>query len=480
MQIERPNESNRRFNHHYRLYGLLAVGFCLALLLFAQPFAAFSDSTLFAPVPDSSSLALDGEEGARRGRVVHVNWNALDQGTEEIVLNLFEDVRLTAQRQRVEPSVTGGFTWVGRLDGDPAGRVTLAVQDGVLSGSVYRYGRAWAVIRYAGVAAGDLYQVLELDPNVPEPSGKDYLIPQPSPAEMLALSPQGQTCVEDGSIIDVMILYTPEARDAAGGQAAIEALINQRVSEMNTANAPSQVAFQWRLAHAMLIDYNESGSIETDLKALQNPTDGVLDGVHAAREAYHADLVAMLVSEGTNGVCGSAYIMQKLDPWFQGYAFGVTALDYAEPYSCSSMTLAHELGHNLGSSHDRANSTGVSLFPYAYGYQSPNKTFRDIMAYDCPGGCPRINQWANPDVWHTGEPTGVDFEINPANAADVARTFNEVKGIVANFRANCSNLPPTPTQTPGGPTPTHTALPTADPTLSALTEKLFMPAVIHK
>jgi hypothetical protein len=138
------------------------------------------------------------------------------------------------------------------------------------------------------------------------------------------------------------------------------------------------------------------------------------------------------------------------------------------------------LGHNLGSSHDRANSTGIPLFPYAYGYQSPNKTFRDIMAYDCPGGCPRINQWANPDVWHMGEPTGVDFETNPANAADVARTFNEVKGIVANFRPNCLAGPPTPTQTPGGPTPTHTALPTADPTVTLDGELLFLPAVIYK
>jgi hypothetical protein len=142
--------------------------------------------------------------------------------------------------------------------------------------------------------------------------------------------------------------------------------------------------------------------------------------------------------------------------------------------------MAHELGHNLGSSHDHANSSGTPLFPYAYGYQSPNQTFRDIMAYDCPGGCPRINQWANPDVWHVGEPTGVDFETNPANAADVARTFNEVKGVVANFRPNCSTAPPDPSPTPGGPTATHTAQPTADPTMSTLTERLFMPAVIDK
>jgi hypothetical protein len=104
------------------------------------------------------------------------------------------------------------------------------------------------------------------------------------------------------------------------------------------------------------------------------------------------------------------------------------------------------------------------------------------MSYDCPNGCPRINQWANPDVWYAGEPTGVDFETDPVNAADVARTMNGARQLVANFRANCAD--PTATPQPTATSPASTAQPTPTPSAEATVtldgELLFMPAVIRK
>ena len=48
-------------------------------------------------------------------------------------------------------------------------------------------------------------------------------------------APQAAGCQDDGSIIDVLVAYSTQARDETGGTDAILALINQRVSDMNTA-----------------------------------------------------------------------------------------------------------------------------------------------------------------------------------------------------------------------------------------------------
>jgi len=440
---------------------LRVAGWLLLAVLLAAPLVAQGDNALFLPAPDGFQAAVD-QPPAMRQRAVLINWNALDAGTRDIRLNLFPDVTLEAQLERVEEPPAGGFVWVGRLAGDPGGRVSLAVRDGVVSGAVYRSGREWAVIRYAG--EGEAHVIYEVRPDAAEPRGPDYVLPA-TPMGGIHSSPAGVACREDGSVIDILVAYTAEARDAVGGQAAIEGLISQRVADMNSANYDSAATFQWRLVGTMEVSYPESGNIYDDLQRLQLPDDGVMDEVHTAREATQADLVALLISEGSNNACGYAYQMNVLDPWFGAYSFGVSALDYPGDYICNGLTLAHELGHNLGNGHDRAHASGAMLFPYSYGYQSPNQTFRDIMSYDCPNGCPRINQWANPDVWYVGEPTGVDFETDPVRAADLARSMDAARQIAANFRANC--VEPTPTATPwptSTPTPTDTPRPSATPT----------------
>ena len=468
-------------NHKRRSIGAFLALLGLALFLFGLPYIAFSDETLFEPVPGPLAAAQDKPSHSLRSRVVRVNWDALAPHADELHLNLFDTENLTADFERTDTSVTGGFVWVGQIRGEPGSMATLAVQDGVLSGSVHRFGREWAVIERAGGESGDLYTIREIDPDSPQPTGTDHVIPQLTTAEINSFqmqSAQAAACQEDGSEISLMIAYTAEARDAAGGAEAIEALINRRVSEMNTANDLSQVSFDWVLADALQVDYDESGNIALDLQNLQQKGDGVLDGVHAARDAAKADLVAMLISEGSNSACGFAYQMSTLAPYYESYAFGVTALDYADPFSCSEQTLTHELGHNLGNAHDRPHSSGAVLFPYSYGFQSPNNTFRTLMSYDCPGGCPRINQWANPKVWYQGEPTGIDHAIDPANASDVARSMNQSRVLVSNFRADCMEPAPTvtstatdlplPTNTPTAtPIPTDTGTPTATLTVPA-------------
>ncbi|HEY1409472.1 MAG TPA: M12 family metallo-peptidase [Promineifilum sp.] len=478
MENQTANETRQQAARGRRLIATMLAGILIAAALLGVTLSASSDNTLFSPV--AAEAVLEGDDlTALRARSVQIKWDILSPTAGEIRLNLFDDLSLTAEHVRTEQPVTGGFVWIGAVVGEANSTVTLSVKDGALAGSVHRFGREGFTIQPAADAGESgmlpgLYTILELDPGAAEPSGQDFVVPEPPEAFDLP-NTAGETCQEDGSVIDLMVVYTPAARDATGGQAAIEALINQRIAEMNTANAISQVNFAWQLVNAAEVAYVESGDLGADLEALQDPADGLMDEVHALRDAHQADLVALLIDEGSDMSCGIAYQMLELDAWFSGYGFGVSALDYPGAPFCSGLTLAHEIGHNMGNSHDQANSTDVSLSPYSFGYQSPNQTFRTLMAYDCPDGCERINQWANPDVWYAGEPTGVDFDTDPVAAADIARSMNDARIQTANFRANCEAPPPTET-----PVPENTPQPTPTPLNPKLMDNgLYLPVVVE-
>jgi hypothetical protein len=130
-------------------------------------------------------------------------------------------------------------------------------------------------------------------------------------------------------------------------------------------------------------------------------------------------------------------------------------------------SFGHELAHNMGSNHDRANGS-AALYPYSYGYWAPDNSYRTVMAYDCPnGGCSRVPYFSNPNVWFNGYPTGISYDVDPNNAADNARSLNEVRFVVANFRDSAATPTPTPTPTntpTGAPTNTPTPTPTTTPT----------------
>ena len=100
----------------------------------------------------------------------------------------------------------------------------------------------------------------------------------------------------------------------------------------------------------------------------------------------------------------------------------------------------------MGSTHDRDNG-GSALYEYSYGYQDPGAVFRTMMAYNCPGGCSRRQHFSNPDVFFQGLPTGIDYELDPNNSADNARSINNARYIIANWRVSGE----APTEAPTSP-----------------------------
>jgi PKD repeat protein len=184
------------------------------------------------------------------------------------------------------------------------------------------------------------------------------------------------------------------------------------------------------------VTYTKTGDMTDALYALRDTNDGIMDNVHTLRDTYGADIVSLINEDGN--YCGIAWVMTNVSNGFNTNAFNVT---YS---SClSSHTLSHEIGHNEGCMHDRANSSFAGSYPYSYGHRDTTEGFRTIMSYSCSGGaCPRISNFSNPSVLHNGVPTGIDHDVDPNNSADSARSKNNTASTVANWRQAVNQTAP--------------------------------------
>lgn len=364
---------------------------------------------LFMTVAESSELVSEAPTIVR-ARVVQVNWTLLADGdVNSLELNLFDDVTVVAEVSDVARGADD-YIWQGMF---ADGTVTLSVVDNVLVGNIVTLSHRYH-IRYLG---GELHAIYEIDQH------QFALESEPIPVETEASSNENRVPTDDGSVIDVMVVYTPQARSAAGGTSAMQALINLGMSETNTGLNNSSGNFDMNLVHMAEVSYSDTGNISLDLDRLRVSSDGYMDNVHPLRDTHHADLVSLWVANG-GSACGVGYLMTTLSNDFESFAFSVTDLDCAT----GNYTFGHEMGHNMGSHHDPDNASGSGVFAYSHGHQAPNEAFRTIMAYNCPGGCTRVNHWSNPNVNSSGQPTGV------SGVSDNALSLNNVALTVANFR----------------------------------------------
>ncbi len=404
----------RSRNQLFLLGSLLIVAGALA-----GPARAQSSARLFEDGDiDSPRMARDaGGPRVLRARTARLRAAALDAAardglagvaTADLELNLFPDAALRGVFERFATDRLGHRTWVGRIAGDPLSTVTLTWRDGIVVGGVQT---ADTVYRVQGTM--DAAVIEQVDPA----SFGEEREPVAVAADALAIWPAAPPPVAaDGEVADILVYYTPAARSAQGGTAAIEALIATAVADANTAYGRSGIAATLRLAAAVeLTGYVESADMSNDLNFLRGNA-----GVAAARDSVGADLVALIVAASTGGACGIGYLGPSAS-----YAHSVTA----RTCIVGNYTFAHEVGHNLGSHHAPEDGASGAWKTYAYGYKDYTANFRTVMAY-APGA--RILNFSNPDVLHNGRATGSATQRN-------ALALREAFPIVQGFR---SAVPP--------------------------------------
>jgi hypothetical protein len=421
-----------------RIIIILGVIFSLASvnnLVFAESGTELTlttiDQNLNRPMDVKSN-----EIGVGRSQEVRMNSNVIEQIATNLKKNhndklsaklqVFNDLAFNANFEFYEDTIHSGFIISGNLNNDPDSMITLVSTNGVISANLEFHGKQY----HLKSDENGNYKFNEIDQSQ-FPEELDAIPVPDDLTETFSDQTFDVPAMDSGYVIDVMVVYTDDARASVGGTSQMQNLINLAISETNTGYQRSGITSPMRLVHSAEVNYDESimtssTGWNTALSELTN-RDGKIDNVHDLRDSYGADLVVMIVNSTT--YCGIGWLMT---PNYQRDSVGFSLV--SQNCATGYYSFAHETGHNMGAHHDRATAgSSTAMYSYSYGYQAPDFSFRTIMAYNCTSYCPRVNNWSNPEVSLNGKPTGV---VSTApNSADNRLTLNNTAPIVANFRS---------------------------------------------
>ncbi|MDE0769810.1 MAG: M12 family metallo-peptidase [Opitutaceae bacterium] len=246
--------------------------------------------------------------------------------------------------------------------------------------------------------------------------------------------------------IDVLVVYTAAVKADQGDHDGVVATAQAIIAKGTLGFENSLIDAKFNLVHVEEIAYTESlFSYEDDLDAITNE-DGVVDNVLTLREDWGADVVCLLRNGSIGGTAGLGWVL-KDETGRDTTGFSVASVQSA----VSRNTFAHEVGHNLGASHDafadNADPNG-GLYLYSHGHHFDGGTpesHRTIMAYQKSFNN-QVNFFSNPNVSHLGAPTGIaEGNVNPA---DNARTLTTTTPVVAGYRVHQTPIPSFPTPFP--------------------------------
>ncbi len=368
---------------------------------------------------------------------------------DEVVMQL---AGLGAARVRFEElrAGDGSTTWVGYLkDFGESYKVLLTYSPDATEGMILT---PKGEINLLAGANGELYQFNPTEAGFHNAQGEGEscqaiaLRPSIAPITAQATTATGTTTTATtaaataSKTIDLLVYYTPGMVSAYGSVNAVATRIDALIAAANQAYLAGGLGYQVRRVGLDPISLDDKTSNNTLLNQM-NARSGTFSTMNARRDQLGADLVTVIrpLYAQAQGGCGVGYVSGYGGTDVGLYAdYGLSVLgdgnDRAgQTVYCEALTLAHELGHNMGLMHDRATVAtqggGTGVTPYAYGYAVAGR-WGTIMSYTYP----RQIKFSNPMDYTCGTKERCGLPETDAASADNVKALSLSMPSVAAFR----------------------------------------------
>lgn len=333
------------------------------------------------------------------------------------------------------------FLVSGRVIAPQVGQALLRISAGTLDARL-TVGRAHYQVRGFGVE----HYLLEVNPGVLPPEAPPTF-PWPVPMQGDDDDTHGHDPVNCDSgepePIRVLVLYTKAALQgaedaaeviAAGSTApadpALEIVkaVQQALGWANAAleNSGASTRFSAAIeAQEIATGYFETGDGGKVLAHLYAPEHPLHKAARQQRDDHEADLVTLVIEHWD--YCGAAPVMIDWNTHPEQTAYSVVRRACLD---IDHQSLGHELGHSMGSAHDRGNARVPGLFTFSYGYNEPDGKLSTLMAYAC-AGCERRPNYSNPNGKFDSEGSGPSYATGcPESPPDPdCRPTNNVRSL---------------------------------------------------
>ena len=252
-----------------RLINIGALSILAGSMISLAPATALGNNKSSVPAPDLfddfdvqqvTNKVLPAKAVKGRNRSVNAHTDLL--GEDTLTLNLFDDVVVTASRDRLIDNVDGKTTWVGHVEGEQDSEVFLTVHGNTMSGNV-QIGDKTYEIEPKGNNQHDITQVdPDKNPKHSHPKKhEDFLATGGQLDTTVTAASPTTSAATTGTIINLLVAYTPRAKNNASGQAGIETKITNAVAMANQAYINSQIDMQLNLVKMVETNYVETGDM---------------------------------------------------------------------------------------------------------------------------------------------------------------------------------------------------------------------------